>query len=60
MERLQKSVQVDGEYVKWAKRTQYIEIDFNGEIRLCYARRGTPYITRANAVCCRAVLFPVR
>jgi hypothetical protein len=36
MERLQKCVQVDGEYVEWAKRTQYTEIDFNCEIRLCY------------------------
>jgi hypothetical protein len=38
MERLQKCVQVNGEYVGRAKRTQYIEIenDFNGEIRLCY------------------------
>jgi hypothetical protein len=36
MERLQKCVQADGEYVGRAKRTQYIEIDFNGEIRLCY------------------------
>jgi hypothetical protein len=36
MELLQKCVQVDGEYVGWAKRTQYIEIDFNREIRLCY------------------------
>jgi hypothetical protein len=32
MERLQKCVQVDDEYVGRAKRTQYIEIDFNGEI----------------------------
>jgi hypothetical protein len=31
-----KCVQVDGEYVGWAKRTRYIEIDFNREIRLCY------------------------
>jgi hypothetical protein len=29
MERLQKCVQVDGEYVGCAKRMQYIEIDFN-------------------------------
>jgi hypothetical protein len=36
MEQLQKCVQVDGEYVGWAKRTQYIEIDFNREIRRCY------------------------
>jgi hypothetical protein len=36
MERLQKCVHVDGKYVGWAKRTQYIEIDFNREIRLCY------------------------
>jgi hypothetical protein len=35
MERLQKCVQVDGEYVRWAKRTQYIENDSNREIRLC-------------------------
>jgi hypothetical protein len=34
-ERLQKCVQVDAEYVGSAKRTQYIEIDFNREIRLC-------------------------
>jgi hypothetical protein len=44
MERLQKHVQVDGEYVRWAKRTQYIEIDCNREIRLCYTWRGRPYI----------------
>jgi hypothetical protein len=36
MERLQPCVQVDGEYVGCTKRTQYIEIDFNREIRLCY------------------------
>jgi hypothetical protein len=36
MERLQKCVQADGEYVGRAKRRQYIEIDFNREIRLCY------------------------
>jgi hypothetical protein len=36
MERLQKCVQVDGEYVRRAQRTQYIEIDFNREIRLYY------------------------
>jgi hypothetical protein len=36
MERLQKCVQVDDEYVGWTKRTQYIEIDFNREIRLCH------------------------
>jgi hypothetical protein len=36
MERLEKCMQVDGEYVRWAKRTQSIEIDFNREIRLCY------------------------
>jgi hypothetical protein len=36
MERLQKYVQVDGEHVGRATRTQYIEIDFNREIRLCY------------------------
>jgi hypothetical protein len=36
MERLQKCVEADGEYVGWAKRMQYIEIDFNSEIRLCY------------------------
>jgi hypothetical protein len=35
-ERLQKCVQVDGAYVGRAKRTQYIEIDFNREIRLCH------------------------
>jgi hypothetical protein len=44
MERLQKCVQVDGECIGWAERTQYIEIDFNREIRLCYTWRGTPYI----------------
>jgi hypothetical protein len=36
--------QVDGEYVWWAKRTQYIEIDCNREIRLCYTWRGKPYL----------------
>jgi hypothetical protein len=36
IERLQKWVQVDGEYVGCTKRTQYIEIGFNREIRLCY------------------------
>jgi hypothetical protein len=36
MEQLQKCMQVDGEHVGWATRTQYIEIDFNCEIRLCY------------------------
>jgi hypothetical protein len=36
MKQLQKWVQVDGEYVGWAKRMQDIEIDFNREIRLCY------------------------
>jgi hypothetical protein len=36
MERLQKCVEVDGEYVGQAKRMHYIEIDFNREIRLCY------------------------
>jgi hypothetical protein len=35
MERLQKCIQVDSEYVGQAKRTQYIEINFNHEIRLC-------------------------
>jgi hypothetical protein len=45
MERLQNCVQVDGEYVGWPKRTQYIEIDFNHEIRLCYTWRGTPSIS---------------
>jgi hypothetical protein len=45
MERLQKCVQVDGGYVGWAKRTQYIEIDFNHEIRLCSTWRGIPYIS---------------
>jgi hypothetical protein len=25
-----------------SQKTQYIEIDFNREIRLCYIRRGTP------------------
>jgi hypothetical protein len=43
MEWLQKCVQVNGKYVRCAKRTQYIEIDFNREIRLCYTWRGTPY-----------------
>jgi transposase len=43
MKRPQKCVQVDGEYVGWTKRTQYIEIDFNREIRLCYTWRGAPY-----------------
>jgi hypothetical protein len=43
LERLQKCVQVDDEYVGWAKRTQYIEIDFNREIRLCYTWLGTAY-----------------
>jgi hypothetical protein len=36
MERLQKCVHVDGEYVGCVKRTQYIKIDFNREMRLCY------------------------
>jgi hypothetical protein len=36
MVRLQKCVQVDGEHVGYAERTQYIEIDFGREIRLCY------------------------
>jgi hypothetical protein len=36
MERLQKCVQVDDEYVGRTKRTQYIEINFDREIRLCY------------------------
>jgi hypothetical protein len=36
MELLQKCMQVDGEYVGRAKRTQYIEIDFNRETHLCY------------------------
>jgi hypothetical protein len=35
MERLQKFVQVNGEYIGRARRTQYIETDFNREIRLC-------------------------
>jgi hypothetical protein len=43
MKWLQKWVQVDGEDVGWAKRTQCIEIDFNHEIRLCYTWRGIPY-----------------
>jgi hypothetical protein len=43
IERLQKCVQVDDEYVGWTKRTQYIEIDFDCEIRLCCTWRGTPY-----------------
>jgi hypothetical protein len=36
MERFQKCLQVDGEYVRRTKRTQHIEIDFHREIRLCY------------------------
>jgi hypothetical protein len=36
MERLQKCMQADGEYIGCAKRTQYIEIASNREIRLCY------------------------
>jgi hypothetical protein len=47
MEGLQKCVQVDGEYVGLTKRTQYIEIDFTCEIRLCYTWRGTPYTITA-------------
>jgi hypothetical protein len=43
MKRLQQCVQVDCEYVGWAKRTQYIENDCNCEDRLCYTWRGTPY-----------------
>jgi hypothetical protein len=35
-------LQVDGEYVGWAKRTQYIKFDFSREIRLYYTWRGTP------------------
>jgi hypothetical protein len=35
-ERLQKCVQGDGEYIESSQRMQYIEIDFNREIRLCY------------------------
>jgi hypothetical protein len=46
MERLQKCVQAYGEYVGWAQRTQYIEIDFNREIRLCYTWHGTPYMCK--------------
>jgi hypothetical protein len=46
MKQLQKCVQVDGEYVGWANRTQYIEIDFNREIRLCYTWHGTPYFKK--------------
>jgi hypothetical protein len=45
IERLQKCVQVDGEYVGWTKRTLYIEIDFNRAIHLCYTWRETPYMT---------------
>jgi hypothetical protein len=44
MKRLQNCLQVDGEYVGWAKRTQYIEIGFNREIHLGYTWRGTPCI----------------
>jgi hypothetical protein len=36
LERLQKCVQVDSEHVGLTKRTKYIEIDFNYEIRLYY------------------------
>jgi hypothetical protein len=36
MERLQKRVQVDGEYVGCARRRQYIEVDFNREIHMCH------------------------
>jgi hypothetical protein len=54
MERLQKCVQVDGEYVGWAKRTQYIEIDFHREIRLCYPWHGTAYNYLSQY--CRAVI----
>jgi hypothetical protein len=43
MERLQKCVQVDGKYVGWAQRAQYIEIDFNREIRLWYTWHEIPY-----------------
>jgi hypothetical protein len=43
MEGLQKCVQAEWEYVGWTKRTQYIEIDFNCEIHLCYTWRHTPY-----------------
>jgi hypothetical protein len=45
MGRLQKCVQVDVEYVGWAKRTQYIEIDLNREIRLRYTWCGRLYIS---------------
>jgi hypothetical protein len=54
MEGLQKCVEVDGAYVGWAKRTQYIEIDFNYEICLCYTWRGTPYIWASNVYDCFA------
>jgi hypothetical protein len=50
MERLQKRVQVDGEYVGWAKRIQYIEIDSNRGIRVCYTLRGTHYRLRITFV----------
>jgi hypothetical protein len=43
MEWLQNCVQADGEYVGWAKITQYIEIDLNREICVCWTWRGTPY-----------------
>jgi hypothetical protein len=46
MERLQKCVQVDGEHVGWAHRRQYLEIDFNREIRLCYTWLRTPYMLK--------------
>jgi hypothetical protein len=46
-----KCVQVDGEYVGWVKRTQYIEIHFNREIRLCCIWRGTPY----RSLICRKI-----
>jgi hypothetical protein len=59
MERLQKCVQVDGEYVGWTKRTQYIEINFNCEILLCYTWGRTPY-SKLRAGASRATPRPGR
>jgi hypothetical protein len=36
IELLQQCVQGDSEYAGWAKRTEYIKIEFNREIRLYY------------------------
>jgi hypothetical protein len=43
MEQLQNCVQVECEYVGWAKRTLYSESLVIHEIRLCYTWRGIPY-----------------